>query len=32
MEMIKALEIISALSDGVNPETGEDLSDESCFN
>ncbi|TOB71750.1 hypothetical protein [Vibrio parahaemolyticus] len=32
MEMSKALEIISALSDGVNPETGEDLSDESCFN
>lgn len=32
MEMIKALEIISALSDGVDPETGEVLSDEICFN
>jgi len=32
MDVIKALEIISALSEGVNPETGEELSEESCFN
>ncbi|EGU29188.1 hypothetical protein VIBRN418_07975 [Vibrio sp. N418] len=32
MDMNKALEVISALSDGVNPETGEELSNESCFN
>lgn len=32
MDSVKALEIISALSDGVNPETGEGLSNDSCFN
>lgn len=32
MDVIKALEIISALSEGVNPETGEELSHESSFN
>ncbi|MGY3854905.1 hypothetical protein ACW5W8_19080 [Aeromonas aquatilis] len=32
MDVIKALEIISALSEGVNPETGEELSEENCFN
>ena len=28
MDVIKALEIISALSEGVNPETGEELSED----
>ena len=32
MDINKALEIISALSDGVNPETGEELSNDSYFN
>ena len=32
MEIEVALQIITALSDGVNPDTGVVLQDESCFN